>query len=1114
MPNRAILQTWRPRCLVSGLVLLAAWAGPAAAQDKAPLQQFWTYKPRELSAEVTDQPAHIGAQLPPSLGAGGGGVFYASPRDHRVLCLEAATGKLRWEFTTGGPVREAPGFWDGPSTGSGQGKVYFASDDGWAYCLDAASGKVIWKHPPPADRCNIAYGKIVSAWPVRTNVLVHEGVAYFASGIFPHDGGFVTAVDAKTGALIWQNAASAEYPHDWGALSPIGLLTIAHDEKKGDRLLVANEGMGGKPFRLSDGFEFHREARKHRQSIHIVGARDGDRVFGISGGQVVCKGPPGAARSGQIAEAVQADALSDPAAAAAADAIIKQTGVNEGYALVLDCRTGAVALELARKTKLVVYAIFRDEAQLEAARRAIQPTGMYGVRVTAHYRKAGAPIEYPPYFADLIVCESAMAGGNLPAEAGEIARLLKPLRGVALIGSTGGKQSAEALKQWAGGTGVDGWKIVEADGRWAKCVRGALAGAGAWTHQNADPGNSMCSYDEALKPPLGVVWYGGPIANEMVNRVGVAPLIVSGVLVSPGANVLEGYDQYTGRRLWRREMKRVSRTNPYGGCGNLAANSKDVFVAYGHQCFRIDLWTGKTIKTYNAGWGWIACDEKRLYGSQGNHAVSKAVFAIDLETGQRLWNVETGNLQTENNTIAMGDGAIYFIMDGYTDESRKQAVDEMLAYAKANLPQDQYKAMEAKAKAHDTRILVAVNIETGKIRYERGIDVTDCGGATADMEGMKRRKYPPALIYRNGLLAHYNASAGGKYWGNWVNNNWAWRGIAVRKAEDGSLVWFKPVNFRGRVVLIDETLHADPWALNLRTGEFVTRKNPVTGKDERWVWCRYNKHCGIYVASKYFLFGRSGGLGYHDLLRDNGLYTFLHSRPSCWFDTVSGGGLMIKPPQSFGCTCEVIAPFTFALGTVEQEPATPQVFSAIGPTRPVKHLYVDFGAMGDHRDPSGNLYLADSTHRGPPKIPMLRFNVRKAFYEGGRDVVRSAVFTKIENTDVPFAFATTAFGLKTATIPLAGEGDGQEGVYHVALGFAAPPGDRPGQRIFDVKLQGRVVLKDFDVAKEAGGADKAVWKEFDAIKAGTELTIELGAKGEKPTIQQMPIINAAKILRR
>ena len=43
--------------------------------------------------------------------------------------------------------------------------------------------------------------------------------------------------------------------------------------------------------------------------------------------------------------------------AAAADEIVRRTGVKEGYCLDLDCGDGSLALALAQRTNLQIYAL-------------------------------------------------------------------------------------------------------------------------------------------------------------------------------------------------------------------------------------------------------------------------------------------------------------------------------------------------------------------------------------------------------------------------------------------------------------------------------------------------------------------------------------------------------------------------------------------------------------------------------------------------------------------------------------------------------------------------------------------------------------------------------------
>jgi malectin (di-glucose binding ER protein) len=87
------------------------------------------------------------------------------------------------------------------------------------------------------------------------------------------------------------------------------------------------------------------------------------------------------------------------------------------------------------------------------------------------------------------------------------------------------------------------------------------------------------------------------------------------------------------------------------------------------------------------------------------------------------------------------------------------------------------------------------------------------------------------------------------------------------------------------------------------------------------------------------------------------------------------------------------------------------------------------------------------------------------------------------------------------------------GVYTIGLGFVAPAGDSVGQRVFDIKLQGKIVLKDFDIVKEAGASDKVVIEEFSGIKVENGLMVELVPKNASPTIAQAPILNTIQAIR-
>ena len=53
--------------------------------------------------------------------------------------------------------------------------------------------------------------------------------------------------------------------------------------------------------------------------------------------------------------------------------------------------------------------------------------------------------------------------------------------------------------------------------------------------------------------------------------------------------------------------------------------------------------------------------------------------------------------------------------------------------------------------------------------------------------------------------------------------------------------------------------------------------------------------------------------------------------------------------------------------------------------------------------------------------------------------------------------------------------------YLVRLHFAETKFDAPGQRVFNVDINGKPALHDFDILKEAGGKNKAMVREVAGI---------------------------------
>ena len=194
-----------------------AWPEPAN-------QDFW-HRQFNLRSTVTyDRAFHV-------VGVGDT-IYFASSADDKVYALDSMTGHERWTFFTEGPVRLAPCISDG--------KVYAASDDGYVYCLSSNDGSLVWKHKgADEDRMIPGNGRIISMWPIRSGLLVDNGILYFAAGLFPNHGTFLSALSAEDGSIKWKQKVT---------ISPQGYM-LASDE----RLYVPTGRTNPAIFARSDG---------------------------------------------------------------------------------------------------------------------------------------------------------------------------------------------------------------------------------------------------------------------------------------------------------------------------------------------------------------------------------------------------------------------------------------------------------------------------------------------------------------------------------------------------------------------------------------------------------------------------------------------------------------------------------------------------------------------------------------------------------------------------------------------------------------------------------------------------------------------------------------------
>ena len=177
------------------------------------------------------------------------------------------------------------------------------------------------------------------------------------------------------------------------------------------------------------------------------------------------------------------------------------------------------------------------------------------------------------------------------------------------------------------------------EGSWATLARGPLPGAGCWTHQYGEPGNSACGDDQRVRGDLGVLWYGEPGPEEMVNRhnSAVAPLAMDGRFFIQGERKILAYDAYNGLFLWEVDDPDANRqgTGLGNNPGNLAGGDGRIFVVAGNRCRELDAATGRelavhrlppAVDTQRFAWQYVAYLRGMLVGTavQRREVVDKA----------------------------------------------------------------------------------------------------------------------------------------------------------------------------------------------------------------------------------------------------------------------------------------------------------------------------------------------------------------------------------------------------------------------------------------------------------------------------------------------------------
>ncbi|MFH1739215.1 MAG: malectin domain-containing carbohydrate-binding protein, partial [bacterium] len=697
---------------------------------------------------------------------------------------------------------------------------------------------------------------------------------------------------------------------------------------------------------------------------------------------------------------------------------------------------------------------------------------------------------------------------------------------------------------------------------------GPLPGSAEWTHQYGDVGNTVFSKDKLVKPPLGLLWFGGPSHSDVLPRHGHGPpqQIVGGRLFIEGIGVFSARDVYTGRVLWRKEFpdlntfemyynetyvpdpydrtynqRHIPGANIYGS--NFVATLDRIYLVQGPVCVVLDSATGEILHewtlpskqdTETPNWGYIGVYEDLLIAgaapfhisSDGEEAVvqlnsrygvgSRYIVVMDRHSGEVLWDREAV-YNFRHNTIVAGNGKL-FCMD--------------------NLSQPRMDAMKRRGVELKTQpAILALDVRTGD-----------------ELWRVSKNVFGTWLGYSGeyDVLLQAGSEAGDR------GRDEVDEGMAAYRGCNGDVLWENKRKHSGPCILHHDEIilqtgggtrsASSTGAFSLLTGEPIMSKHPLTLEPTPWQWIRF-KGCNTAISSEHLLTFRSASGCYVDLSGSPGTVSIGGFRSGCTSNLVAADGVLNAPDYTRTCTCSYQNQTSLALVYMpEDDPENPCVegwsFDHYPPPEqptPVKRVGINFGAPGNRLDENGVLWLEFPSVGGPsPDIPiyvesgdpkLFRYHMSKLEKRLGGDsqdspawVGASGMEGEAEIVIRPFLQpaesgileSVNAFERHAGTNQLSEKPDRIEGSYEtpqpytIRLHFAELQDLKPGERTFDVLIQGKRVLEKFDIVRAADGVNRGIAMEFNDIRIKDDLRIQL--EPSQQGMRYMPVICGVEVL--
>jgi hypothetical protein len=585
---------------------------------------------------------------------------------------------------------------------------------------------------------------------------------------------------------------------------------------------------------------------------------------------------------------------------------------------------------------------------------------------------------------------------------------------------------------------------------------------------------------------------------------------------------MRAIDIYTGRLLWETRLPGVGffynnlahQPGANGSGSNFVSTSDGIYVAYQNKCVRLDPANGKKIGEYRLPalpgvketqpWGYLnvagdyliggidplfdpklqppqpikgdkSGDDtepgakkvtgskdkdspiskllKKVKGFTDNMTASRHLVVMNRFTGEVLWTASATH-SFRHNATCIGGGRLY-------------TIDRLSGDQLARIKDGDPKPAPAR--------LIAFDLKSGREVWSTHEQVFGTWLSYSEKHDVL---YEAGRVARDALFDEP-------------------KGMRAYQGSDGKPLWYEATH-TGPAMIHNDMILQGQGACDPLTGRLKMRTDPITGELAPWKWIR-NYGCNTPAASQHLLTFRSGAAGYFDLCNDGGTGNFGGFRSSCTNNLIVAGGILTAPEYTRTCTCAYQNQSSIAMIHM----AEAEMWTSFGTkdfSGVIKRVGINFGAVGDRKADDGTLWLEHPSIGGVS--PGVRIRTKPAI--PGTFRRHSSIFSG------PHHWVACS-GLKNVAEITVALGDMDDPLpYTVKLYFAEPDDIGAGKRVFHIDLDGKRVVSELDIAKEAGGARRSLVKEFKGISVQEYLAIRLtpaeGASVREPIICGLELI--------